>query len=317
MNQLYYILNELIKSYHIFARFDAVKAKAILERINHYRLQIVTLAAQRQIFIEQLQVVQNASGYKNDVFFTHDDINSLVSKFIAYLDDTVTVSLVQQGTRENLFTRQAIAWQQLMSCGQLATNGQQIPFDLPQEIYLQKSETLDIGVIDQSSADGAVFVHGCNLVDNKENLDQIIQEINIIEFDGVPNLPKPVIVPIQYQYAAAAADDVALAVDGGKDIFSIKGERSVILTEVCSTTLLNRISLQDKGRDMLICNDVEVSGFAGEITNEFANYFPLPYPHLLRAKDRLQLQGLNGSDFDANFVAADEVQTLAFRGFTI
>jgi len=317
MNQLYYILNELIKSYHIFVKLDAVKAKAILERINKYRLQIVTLAAQRQIFIEQLTVVQNTSGYKNDVFFTHDDIDSLVSKFIAYLDVDVTISLVQQGTRENLFTRQAIAWQQLMSSGQLATDGQQIPFDLPQEIFLRKSETLDIGVINQTSADGAVFVHGCNLIDSRENINEIIAEINIVEFNGLPNLPKPVIVPIQYQFDSNVADTEAVAVDGGNAIYSVKSERSVVLTEVCSSTLLNRLTLIDKGRDMLICKDVEVSGFAGEITNEFAGYFPLPYPHLLRAKDRLQLQGLNGSDFSGDTVDADRVQTLAFRGFSI
>lgn len=317
MNQLYYILNELIKSYHIFSRFDSIKAKAILDQINKYRLQIVMLAAQRQIFIEQLQVVQNTSGYKNDVFFSHDDIDSLVSKFIAYLDEDVTVSLIQQGTRENLYTRQAIAWQQLMSTGQLATDAQQIPFDLPQEIFLAKAEALDIGVINQTSADGAVFVHGCNLVDNKENVDQLINEINIVEFDGRPNIPKPVIVPIQFQFDSGDADTPAVAVDGGKDIYSIKNERSMILTEVCSSTLLCRLSLQDKGRDMLICNDVEVSGFAGEITNQYAGYFPLPYPHLLRAKDRLQLQGVNGSEFSEDTVDADRVQTLAFRGFTI
>lgn len=316
MDQLYFILNELIKSYHIFSRFDSVKAQAILERLNKHRLQIVQLAAQRQIFIEQLEVVANASGYKNDVFFSHDDIASTVSKFIAYLEPDVTVSLVQQGTRENLLTRQAIQWQQLMSSGQLSTTGQQIPFDLPEEIALDKSETLDIGVINQTSL-GAVFVHGADLVDNKENIDEIIKEINLIEFDNTPNLPKPVIVPIQYQFNANTVDAPAVAVDSGKGIFSIKSERSVILTHVSASTLFNRISLQDKGRDMLICKDVEVSGFAGDITSQYESYFKLPYPHLLRAKDRLQLQGLNGSDFSNLTVDADAVQTLAFRGFSI
>lgn len=316
MEHQYYILNELIKSFHIFNRFDKTKAAAILQRLNEYRLQIVTQAAQRQIFIEQLQVVANASGYKNDIFFTHDDIASLVIKFIADLQNGVTVSLVQEGTRENLFTRQAVAWQQLMSNMQLATDGQQIPFDLPQEIFLDKSQTLDIGIIDQT-ATGQVYVHGANLVDMKENLDELIAEINMLEFDGTPNIPKPQLVPIQFQFNTQAADDAAVAVDGGKDIFSIKSERSVILTDVSVTSPYMRVDLIDKGRDMEICNKVDVTGVAGTFNSQYTVYYPLPYPHLLRAKDRLQLRALNGLTNGNVFVPADTVETICFRGFTI
>lgn len=314
---LYYTINELIKSYYIFSRFDPVKANEILERLNRYRLQLVTLAAQRQIFIEQLTIEANASGYKNDVFFTHDDIDSLVSKFIAWLGNGTTISLVHQGTRENLFTRQPVAWQQLMSESQLvATNGQQIPFDLPQEIFLGKSQTLDIGVTNQTS-EGLVFVHGANLIDNRENVDQLIAEINGVEFNGMPNIPKPQLIPIQFKFESEDLDSPAVAVDGGDNILSVKNEKSVILTDISCTSLDFKMSLEDKGRNMTIATNVEASGISALVTNQYTGYYPLPYPHLLRAKDRIQLRGLNVSAISSNPTPTNVVQTLVFRGFTI
>lgn len=318
MQQLYYLINELIKSYHVFCKFDKVKADAILKRINEYRLQLVILAEQRQIFIEQLNVPINASGYKNDLFFTHDDIDSLVIRGIARLDDAVTVSLVQQGTRENLFTRQSVAWQHLFSDVQfLPDNGQQIPFDFPQEIYLEKSQTLDIGITNQTTI-GFVFVHGANLKDDlAPNQQALLDEINLIEFDGTPNLPKPQLVPIQFQFANAVLDDPAIAVDGGDQIYSIKSERSVLLTEVSITDPSMRITLIDKGRNQEICNEVEALGVAGLEDNQFTVYYPLPYPHLLRKQDRIQFRALNGSTITGDLTDEDVLQTLCFRGFTI
>lgn len=316
MEKQYYILNELIKSYHIFARIDQVKAAVILKRINEYRLQIVTLAAQRQIFIEQLEVVANASGYKNDIFFTHDDIASLVIRFITNLDNGVLVSLVQEGTRENIFTRQAIAWQQLMSNVQGGIDGQQIPFDLPQEIFLDKSQTLDIGIIGETNPK-EVYVHGCNLVDMKENIDELVAEINLVEFDGTPNIPKPQLVPIQFVFPSAVVNTEAVAVDGGKDIYSIKSERSCILTHVSITNLDMRLDLIDKGRDMEICNKVDAQGIAGIFNDQYTVYYPLPYPHLLRMKDRIQLRALNGATNSNVTVDADAQQAMCFKGFTI
>lgn len=319
MHHLYYTLNELIKSYHVFAIFDQTKAKAILERINQYRLQIAVLAEQRQWFVEELQVVANASGYKNDVFFTHDDIDSLVIRMIGWLAVGTKVSLVQQGTRENLFTRQSIAWQQLMSDVQnsaLAV-GQQLPFDFPQEIYLEKSQTLDIGITDQTVA-GKVFVHGCNLKDDAApNKGELIKEINRREANGKPNLPKPQLVPIQFKFTVAANDNKAVAVDGGQDIYSIKSERSVILTEISTTAVNSRMTLIDKGRDEEMVNEVESAGVAALFTNPFTTWYPLPYPHLLRSQDRIQYRGLNGSSISGDHELADVTQTVCFRGFTI
>lgn len=319
MKQLYYTLNEYIKSYHIFKKSAPSMAAEYLKRINETRLHIAILAQERQIFIEQLLVKANASGYKNDVFFTHDDINSLISKFIAFLKQDTTLTLTQQGTREILFTRQAIAWQQLASQTQDTTNvGQKIPFDLLQEIYLEKSQTLDFGVTNQTTDDGFIFVHGCNLKnDPLSDIQFLKDEIEAKDFFGNPCIPEPVLVPIQFIFPSATIDSKATAVDGGPDIFSIKNDRSVILTEVSTTSLNSRITLLDRGRDQEICNEVESLGIAGDYRNQYTVYYPLPYPHLLMAQDRLQLRALNGSDITASQEPADADQVICFRGFTI
>ncbi len=319
MEKLYYIINELIKSYHVFCKFDKNKAAEILTQINKYRLQIAILADQRQIFIEQLNIPANASGYKQDVFFTHDDIDSLVTRMIGNLVNGTKISLVQQGTRENLFTRQSMDWQQLMSQIQFGTVvGQQIPFDFPQEIYLEKSQTLDIGVTGQTS-DGRIFVHGCNLKDDAApNASILAAEIAGLDSDGNPLLPVTQIVPVLFTFPSAVAGTAATAINGGSDIYSIKSDRSVILTEVAVFAANGyKVTLIDKGRDQLICDQVDILGVAGNAHSQYAAYYPLPYPHLLRRQDRIQLKGINGSAITGGTQAADTPVTLAFRGFTI
>lgn len=319
MRQLYYLLNEYMKAYHVFCKFDTKKANEILGKINECRLQIVTLAEQREIFYSQIDVPANASGYKNDVFFTQDDINSLVIRMIAWLEENVTMSLTQLATREVLFTRQAVAWQQIASEVQdPATNtGQKIPFDFNQEIYLEANQALDIGITNQTTG-GFVFLHGCNLKDDyAPNRQALLNEISLVETDGTPNLPKPQLVPIQFMFRAGAVDDPAVAVDGGKDIFSIKSERSIVLLEVSTTSINSRMSLSDRGRNQEMAVDVESLGVAGYEKNQYAVYYPLPYPHLLRAQDRLQFRALNGSNITGTYESADLIQTLCFRGFTI
>lgn len=319
MQKLYFLLNECIKSYHIFAKYDPVRAAEYLQRINAYRVHIVELALQRAMFIEQLNIEPNATGYKNDVFFTHDDIDSLVIKLIAFLDEQVQLSMVQQGTREILFTRQSVAWQQLASQTQnTSTNvGQKTTFDLPQEIYLEKSQTLDFGVTGQTDA-GFIFVHGANLKDDPaDNFEFFKNEILSTNQDGNPNIPQPEIVPIRFKFDSNTVGSHALAVDGGDGVYSIKSERSVILTEVSINTPDMRLSLIDKGRNLEICNEVEALGVAGQFDNQYTVYYPLPYPHLLPAQDRLQLRGLNGSIITGDAADADVVFTMAFRGFTV
>lgn len=318
MERLYYELTEAIKSYHVFSQFDKPKAAEMLAFINKCRLDIAIIADQREIFIDQLDVEANATGYKNDLMFSRDDIASLVIKMIAFLQQSVTLSLTKQGTRENIFTRLSVPWQMVMSDVQDAVvTGQQIPYDFTQEIFLNKNETLDIGITGQTAA-GNVFVHGCNLRDDyTPNRELFLEEINGLDDMGRPCLPEMQLVPIQFKFPAATLNSKALAVDGGTQIFSIKSEKTVILTHVSTTSKNSRITITDKGRSQTVCTEVESLGVAGFFTNQFTVYYPLPYWHILRAKDRFEFSGLNGSLITGAQDEANAIQTLCFRGFTI
>jgi len=68
---------------------------------------------------------------------------------------------------------------------------------------------------------------------------------------------------------------------------------------------------------MEICNEVEAMGVAGRQDNQYDVWYPLPYPHLLRAQDRIQFRALNGSLISGDEMEADVVNTLCFRGFTL
>lgn len=314
---LYYQLNEMLKTYRVVASFDAKEANNLLQKINELRLSIALIAEQRQIFWEQKEVEANASGYKNDIYFTSDDIKSLISRLIANLLITTDLSLTQQGRKENIFTRQSIPFQQLASVIQTITTGQAIPLDLPQEIFLDKNDSLDIGVIGQTSA-GQIFVHGCNLKDDySPNVQAIKNEIWAKDEQGNPNLPQPVLVPIQFKFTANTLNNKAVAIDSGANIFSLKSSKSVILTDISTTAQNCRISLIDRGRNQTLCDEVESLGIAGFYQSRYTVYYPLPYWHLLRQTDRFELQALNGSLITNNQEPADTVQTMCFRGYTI
>lgn len=319
MKYVIYLLNELIKSYHVYARFDAAKARELLEKINGYRLEIALAAEQREIFYSQLTAEANVTGYKNDLTFTRDDQASVVSRIVAFLEADVTISLTQLGRREQLLTRQQVQWQQLFSDVQDgAVRGEQIPFDFPQEILLDRDESLAIGVTNQSAINGQLILHGANLKDAESpDVVRIKKEILTLDENGRPRLPQTQLVPIQFRFTAAVSGNRAVAVDGGDQIFSLKSRRSVILTDVSTDSINSRISLTDTGRNQEICTEVESLGIAGFVTNQFTTYYPLPYPHLLRGGDRLRLMGLNGSAITAAQDAADTTFTVCFRGFTI
>lgn len=317
MNILYYTLNEMLKTYRVFNSFDKSRAKALLEKINELRLSIALIAEQREIFISQINVQANASGYKNDVFYTSDDIKALISRFVAFLSQTVVISLTQQGIRENIFTRQSVPYQQIFSAVQTSNTGQNIPFDLPQEIYLDKSESLDIGVTNQTT-NGFIFVHGCNLKDDySPRIDELKAEINRVDENGNPILPQMALVPIQFVFPSAVLNTKAKAVDGGSQIFSIKNQQTIILHDVSTTSINSRITLIDNARNQEICNEVESLGIAGFYTNQYTVYYPLPYPHILRSLDRLELKALNGSLITGAQDNANDIQTLIGRGWTI
>lgn len=315
--RLYYELNELIKNYQIFKEFDKPLASQLLIKINELRLAIAILAEQHQIFWEQLNIEGNSSGYTNDLSYSPDDINAIVTRFIANLNVNVTMSLVLQGDRETVFTRQSVSWQQLASNVQTKTAGQQIPFDLPQEIFLRRNESLNIGITNQTT-NGQFFVHGSNIKDDySPNKNALATEINSRDVKGDANLPQTQLIPIEFKFTAATNDNKAVSLNGDSDIFSIKSEKSVILTHVSTTSINSRISLRDNGRNQTLCTEVESQGVAGFVTNPYAVWYPLPHFHLLRAKDRFALKALNGSAITNAQDTANTIQRITFRGFTI
>jgi len=316
--RLYYELTELLKSYRVFELVDKEFANTLLAQINKIRLSIVLLAEQYGIFWEQLNVEANPSGYTDSKSFSPDDISALIVRFIANLDATATLNLLHQGNRESVFTRQNVAWQQLASNVQGQTlAGQQTLFNLPQEILLGKNEALTIGVTNQQSS-GQLFIHGANLKDDySPNREALQAEIYANDANGKPNLPQVQLIPIEFKFLTNALDAKAVSLNGDKDIFSIKGDKSVLLTHVSTTSINARLSLKDNGRNQIMCSEVESLGVAGSVTNPYAVWYELPEFHLLRAKDRLSLKALNGSLITGEREAANVIHRLTFKGWTI
>lgn len=306
-------LNEYIKSYDVFSAFDAAKAAEYLQKINEIRLHIALLAEQRQNFYHQINVIGNTQGYTENYYFTRNDIKFIVNRGIANLLQHVNMSLLHAGKLENVLTRQAVQWQQLFSNTQFAPLlGQQIPFDLSQELVFGKNQSLNIQVTNQTEA-GWLFMHGCNLKDDySPNIANIQDEIN-----NTP-IPRPRLIPVLFKFEDSAADTLAVSADNTSDISSVKSDESVILYEVSTTSINSRMSITDTGRNQNWCNRVESLGIAGLYTDQYTTYYPLPYPHLLRAGDRLNLpEVLNGSDITSDTEDADVIQYLTFRGHTL
>lgn len=324
MNNGYFLiidqLNELLKSYYIYRGFDENGANAILDQINAIRLKIALEAEQRQNFWKQINIPSTASGYKQDYFYHSEDIASVLCRGIGSLEQNVQLSLTHQGLRQNVVTREGVGWQEVFSDVQGGNNGQELLFDLPQELYFEKNQSLDIGVIGQSSDDpGFIFLHGCNLKDDySPNVEQIKAEILTPLENGLPNLPQPQLVPLQFTFPTATVDTYATDPAGNKEIFSLRSEKSVILTEISTNATLSRVeSFIDNGRNQSWCNLVEMAGIASDYTNKYTTYYPLPYPHLLRKNDRLSVRILNGSDITSSVQSASENNFIVLRGFTI
>lgn len=312
-------LQQNIKTYLALSPFS--DQTELLKLINAQRLKIALDACQRMIFYDQTLIQGNAANETSDNFFQRGDIKSILKRGIASLEQNVTVSLTHQGVRQNVFTREPIAWQQLFSAVQLATasaNGQNIPFDYPSEIYFNENESFQMSVINQRT-DGFIFHHGCNLIDNSVNLADLQKEIQQSE------LPQTAYVPLIYQFVGAA-DTYAEDGQGKNVIYSTKSDRSVILTHVSVADsnaddeqggLDCRLTLIDEGRNQEICNLVEMRGIAGAYISQYTTYYPLPYPLLLPRQDRLKARILNGSDITTDFQTQDETNFLNFAGFTI
>lgn len=300
-------IQELIKSYYIASLYDTKKALEILANLNQLRLELVIDAEMRRIFYNQINVT--AQTGKNDIFFSRNDIDYTIKRGIAYLLITTTVNLEKRSGAEKVFTRETTAWQQLFSAVQGNDLGLEILQDLPQELRFGDNEALNIGFQGQTE-NGWLFLHGSTL---QERLDVSLDEINA-EIKG--NIPQTQLVPLPFLFEGVA-DTPATDVGGNEDIFSIRNDRSVLLTHVSTTATDCRISLYDEGKNLQICDLVEAAGVASNYLNKFTTWYELPYPHLLRRGDRLKLRAINGSDITAEYVPVDTNQYLTFKGFTI
>lgn len=321
-------LKESIKSYTIAANIafatgkqtDAQRASAILQQINAIRLQNAIEAESREIFIEQLDIpaAPNTNTFE-PFYFSKNDINYTICRMIAALENNVAISLENQGTGYKDITRNPVAWQQLMSDIQRTTpRGQQTLKDLPEILRFTENQALKIGVKGQN-ADGQIFIHGATIKDAP--LESVAQDLEreFIDASGKTlYLPETQIVPIEFQFDDIAAGTPAKSANGNADLFSIKNQRTVLLTEVSLSAIQDaRITLTDEGKNQLICNSIEMLGLAANCANPFTSFYKLPYPHLLRKGDRLKANIINGSLITGNELAADTLYYLTFRGITL
>jgi hypothetical protein len=304
-------LQEALKSYYIANSYDKAKANAILNEINERRLSIAVDALARNIFYGQVDIPANSSGYQQTVQFAKDDIKYIINRGIASLDDGTTIAATNQGNKQRIITREAIAFQQLFAVTQNATNGQQTLIDLPQEIMFDANEVLSLALQNQTNP-GWLFFHGCTLKDYLEDA-----QIKDLENEISSYLPEPQLVPIVFQFPDATAGTLAINASGGNQVVSTKNPRSIILTGVSTTASDCRMTLIDEARNQIICDRVEARGIASDFENQFTTYYDLPYPHLLRAGDRIRADILNGSDITASTETVNALRYLTFRGFTM
>lgn len=327
MNPLIDRLHELLKSYTVAASVanatkapaDADRAQALLDSINKIRIDLAVNAEMREVFWQQKNIpaAANANIVQN-IFVSKNDINYTFTRGIASLLVATNLRLLNQGARAIEITRNATAWQMLFSDIQKAVPlGQQIPFNFPETLFFGENQSLNIGIQGQTSA-GFMFFHGATLKDNL--LESSIADIRreFLTDDGNTRyIPETQIVPIEFKFADANAGTIATDGNGDDQIFTVKNDKSVLLTEVSTTTPAMRVTLTDEGKNLTFCDTVEVAGIAATATNPFTGWYPLPEPHLLRRGDRIKLKGINGSLITGDETAANTLNYLAFRGHTL
>lgn len=313
-------LQELIKSYTIAQTYSEARARELLTQINKLRLEIALDAEGREIFYDQ-QIIPFAANanWAQSVWYSRNDIEYVLRRAVAQFTANAQIALVNQGSRRSVITRESIGWQSLWSQVQnmTALTGQQKPFNYPQELFFSENESLGITVRGQITNNAWLVHHGCTLKDTIEDVrvNHLTAEIERY----VPNGSQ--LVPLTFQFPAAVAGSIATNVSGGEQIMSSKNSQSVILTHFSTNATQCRITLQDTGRNQLIAQDVEMRGIAGDQTNPLAGWYPLPYPHLLRAGDRLRLNAVNGTIIPttagASVVAANTPVYLVAKGYAV
>lgn len=309
------LLLEDVKTYHSLSGY--VDQKELKKRIDAQRLGIALDACRRMCFWDKTDIQVGNAGETKDYFFSRGDIKSLIKRGIAVLQQNVNASLVHQGIRRNIFTRQSLAWQQLFSTIQNATEsdyGQNLPFDLPAEIYLKENESINVQVTDQQT-NGYIFWQGCNLVENSVEVKDIQTEIE------KNNLPTSIFVPLVYQFNTA--NGYAVDGQGNSNIFTNKNDVSCILTHVSvagdstSQGLNCQLTLIDVGKNTEFCDLIEMRAIAGGYLDKYTVYYPLPYPIFLPRQDQLKAKIKNGSDINGERNSTGVTNYLTFAGITL
>lgn len=327
-------LRELIKSYTIAqtvatasnAATDQNYAMDLLNRINSMRLNLALQAEMREVFWDQIDVpiASNANTVQNN-WYSKNDIAYLIRRFVAALDSGANVSLLNQGEKQRAITREAVLWQQLFSSVQSVALGQQVLLDLPETLRFGVNQALNIAIQGESTGVGSVpqgyiFAHGAT---TKENIDEATVNgirSEFIDSDGSTiYLPESQLVPLIFQFPTGANNEFATDPNGSQNIFTVKSEKSVLLTRISTSDVNFRIDkLSDEGRNQTFCERIEVSGVASDMSNAYTTYYDLPYPHLLRRGDRLKGVFQNGSPLNTSSLQSAGVLTyLTFEGVTL
>lgn len=316
-------LKELIKSYVIFetvanatnAPADKQRAKNCLDKINELRVGLAIDAEMREIFFEQV----NIAAAQKSFYFSKNDIAFAVKQGIAYLENGVTLSMINQGLKRKTITREPVNWQQLFASVQSLALGQQTLFEMPETLRFGANQSLDFTVKNATTL-GYLFLHGCTFKDNLEDIARRDITAEFLDEQGnTKYLPETQIVPLEFIFPSNVINTYATAPNGNENIFSIKNERSVLLTHVSTTATNARIDkLTDEGRNQTICSRIEMAGVASNYQNAYETFYPLPFPHLLRRGDRLKAVIQNGSPMAANAVMpANALNVLCFKGITL
>lgn len=320
-------LRETIKSYTVAQAVadathlssDQAYADKLLDQINQIRLRTALEAEMQEIFYSQLNVPasSNATGVQNQ-WFSKNDREYIIKRGIASLDTNTLVSLLNQGARQKVITRQNTAWQQVFSGEAFNLDGCQVPFDFAEALRFGENQALNIAIQNQTE-DGYIWLHGATLKDGVT--DRLIAELQseFLNEDGSTKyLPESQIVPMTFQFPSATVGSVATDPNGAEDIFTLKNERSVLLLRVSTSVQDYRINrLTDEGKNQTICDKTEVLGVAGTMESGYTAYYDLPYPHLLRKGDRLKGEFLQGSLVTGATQTINTNTFLAFEGITL
>lgn len=321
-------LKERIKTFTILEaiagatqnKTDIAAAANMLNAINETRLQLGVAAELGEVFYDQVNIPAAASANTiQSQWYSRNDQSFMIKRGVAKLLQSVQVSLLNQGERQKVITREQVAWQQLFSDVQDTVNvGQQTLLDLPQSLRFRANQALNIAVQGQTS-DGFLFLHGQTQKANITDATVNGLRSEFINDEGQTiYLPETQVIPMQFQFPEGTQDEYAVDPSGNEEIYTIKNDRSVLITGVSVTSKDFRINkLIDIGRNQQICDRIEVLGVAGFAEDLYTTFYDLPYPHLLRRGNRLKGVFQNHSAITGNDVSADTPVYMAFTGITL